>query len=84
MPAKKAVDETVKLQVVVELQTAEKIGKLAERMKVSQSKMCKLLLEAAIEDNEWIINAVTSRFVTSVRQALGSLKRSPKTGTERG
>ena len=83
MPAKKTVDETVKLQVVVEQETADKIGKLAERMKVTQSKMCKMLLEAAIEDNEWIINAVTSRFVTAVREALTTAKskvRKPSTG----
>jgi hypothetical protein len=82
MPAKKEEGETTKLQVVVETKTAEKIAELAERMKVSQSKMCKLLLEAAIEDNEWMIRAVSSRFADAVRRALGAGKRTAKSSAE--
>ena len=67
--------ETVKLQVTVDKELGQQIETLAERMEVSVSKMSAMLLDAAVEDNEWIVKAVTSRFAKSIARAVGLRKK---------
>lgn len=67
--------DTRRLQVTVGTATGAKIEELALRLNVSESKMVELLLDAAIEDNEWIIRAVTSRWAKALREVLAPKKR---------
>lgn len=55
-------DASIRYQLTVKREIGEKINELASRMNLSQSKMVELLLDAAIEDNEWMIKLVTSRW----------------------
>jgi hypothetical protein len=65
----------VKLQVLVDADLAEKIRKLAERMGTSDSKMCGWLLEEAVSQNQFVINAVTSRIGKAVHGILTGKKK---------
>jgi hypothetical protein len=64
-------DDKVRITVTIDRRSAEKVAELAQRMNASQSKMASMLLEAGLEDHEWIIRLVTSRVVTGLRDALG-------------
>jgi len=73
--------ESVKLQVTVDKELAQQIETLAQRMEVSVSKMSAMLLDAAVEDNEWIVRAVTSRFAKSIAEALGVSRKKAQQAT---
>ncbi len=74
--------DKARIQVVVDKEVAEKITDLADRMRWSQSKMAAVLLEAAIEDNEWVIRVVTSPFAQRVASALRRGKGTKSLRTE--
>jgi len=74
-------EENVRVQSVIDRKLAEKITELGDRLGVSQSKMIYLLLEAAVEDQEWIIKAVTGSFARKVYSALGCKKQKRKAGS---
>ena len=69
--------EEVRITVTVSKDSAEKIAELARRMNTSQSRMASMLLQAGLENEEWIIKVVTSRVVSGLREALTG-KKSPK------
>lgn len=64
----------IRITVTVDELTAETISELAQRMNCSQSKMASSLLEAGIEDNEWIIRFVTTKAVLGLGERLIALK----------
>lgn len=66
--------EKIMIQTAVEKELADKIADLAERMNVSVSKISAMLLEAAVENESWIIKAVTSRLAKQMYAALGIRK----------
>lgn len=75
-----AKESTVRYQLTVKAATGEKINELADRMNVSQSKMIEMLLETAIEDNEWLIKAVTHRWSKAIIDTLGKVGVGPAKG----
>jgi hypothetical protein len=58
--------DTVRLQVVVDRGTAEKIEELSELLGASTSSVCAKLLTEAINDNEWFLRHI----VAPVRRGL--------------
>jgi predicted transcriptional regulator len=60
----------VRLQTVVHAELAQKIDELASRMGCSQSKMIELLLDAAVQDQEWIVRAASSNFARRLASKL--------------
>lgn len=64
-------EEKVRITVTVDRASADKIQELAGRMNTSHSRMASMLLEAGLENNEWIIRIVTSRVVKGLSEALG-------------
>lgn len=68
----------VRITVTVDEVAADKITELAKRMGASQSKMASMLLEAGLENEEWIIKVVTSRVVTGLREFLSGGKSSDR------
>lgn len=60
----------IRVQVPVSPANLRKIDELAERLKISRGRMSSLLVEAAIDDHEWIIRAVTSKFMQPIVQAV--------------
>ena len=73
-------EDNERLQTVVRRETAEKIREYAQRMEVSESKMICYLLEAAIEDNDWVIRAATSGFAKRLAKAFGVKKKGTRGG----
>ena len=76
--------ETIRFTVTIDKTHYRTIGELAERMGVSQAKMAALLLEAGVQDNEWVIRMVTSRVANGLREVFGasrSSKRKPNPST---
>jgi predicted transcriptional regulator len=67
---------------------AARIEELAERMGMSSTRMASLLLEAGLEDEEFIIRAVSSvagkraialsKAIAEAVRSLGSKKRKPR------
>ena len=66
-------EKKVRITVTVDEQTAVKIAELAARMNASQSRMASWLLEAGVEDNEWVIKIVTSKVVSGLRETLSGI-----------
>ncbi len=73
-------EDNVRVQSIIDRKLADKITELGERLGVSQSKMVYYLLEAAVEDEEWIIKTVTSKFAQKIYAAFGRKLRSERTG----
>lgn len=78
-------DETdeVRVQVPVNKKYIERIDALAEKMGVGRGRMIAMLLEAGVNDNEWIINVVTSKWMEPVAKLIkawdkGKSKPAPK------
>ncbi|MEX0701308.1 MAG: hypothetical protein WD069_04370 [Planctomycetales bacterium] len=71
-------ENKVRVQAMVDSGLERKLNELADRMGVSQSQMMYWLLEAAIEDNEWIIGMVTGKFATKMREVLGKKRSGAK------
>ncbi len=67
-------EEEVRITVTVSQETADRIETLADRMNASHSKMASWLLEAALDNETWIIKIVTSRVVKGLRAALTKKK----------
>lgn len=63
--------DKVRLNTTIDRKLADKIHALAERMKVSDSAMAYMLLEAAVDDEAWIVKAVTSAIGKKIGRALG-------------
>jgi predicted transcriptional regulator len=53
-------EDKIRVQVIVDRSTAKRIEELAKVMNTSMSRMAAALLEAGIEDNEWIIKNVSA------------------------
>lgn len=78
--AKKAVRKTtvgseegsVRVQVPLHPDAVAKIDELAERMNVGRGRMAAMLLEAGIEDNDWIIRMVTSGVMKPIADVVKS------------
>ena len=68
-----------RVQVILDNKTYTIMSKLAERMRVSESKMCAMLLEEAIGDNEWATKFVTSRALEVARDIFGGDSRNDAT-----
>jgi hypothetical protein len=66
--------ETMRVQVTLKRELGEKIEELADRLGVSESKMVEFLLEAAVEQNEIIIRAVTSKWGIALKEILTGQK----------
>lgn len=80
MADKSGSGETVRVQVTLTAETGQKVRELADRMNVSDSKMIQWLVDAAIEDQEWMIKLVTSRFAKAVAGVFG--KKIPRSKKE--
>ncbi len=76
--------DKMRVQGVVDVELGERINELADRMGASQSQMVAMLLEAAVDDNEWLIAAVTSKLAKNIRAAFGPSKRRKKPASEAG
>lgn len=63
--------EKVRITVSVDKLTAERVAELAVRMGASQSRMASMLLEAGLQDQEWIVKVVTSKLAKGLIEALG-------------
>ncbi len=63
-------DDKVRIQTIVDKKLGAKIDELAQRMRLSQSAMAAMLLEAAVQDNEWIIKVVSSNFARKLKSAV--------------
>lgn len=69
-------DERVRVQCFVSGENARRIDALAERLKMSRAEFLERLLDAGLEDNEWIIKAVTSPMVQGIKAVLtGSIQK---------
>lgn len=69
----------VRLQAMVDPDLAEKVKELSDRLDMSQSMFLGILIKHAVEDEEWIIRLVTSRFVAPLRDLIrGRKKKGPK------
>jgi len=62
--------EEIRVQVPLSSDAVAKIDELAELMNVGRGRMVAMLLEAGIEDNEWIIRMVTSGYMKPVRELV--------------
>jgi len=63
---------TIRVQVPLNPDAVAKIDELAERMNVGRGRMAAMLLEAGIEDNDWIIRVVTSGVMKPITDVLKS------------
>jgi len=61
----------VKVYGVISEATNKKIVEFAERFEVSQTKMVTIMLETIVENDEWLIKAVTSKFAKRLYKAFG-------------
>ena len=68
-------EKEIRVQVPVSEEVVLKIDELAEKMNVGRGRMAAMLLETAIEDNEWIINCVTSKMMEPVLNTVKKWKR---------
>lgn len=59
-------------QVMLKPETMERIDELANRLKMSRSQFLAILIEQGLDDNEWIIKIVSSRYLDPVRDAIKS------------
>lgn len=62
-------DET-RVQVPLNDKTIEKIDQLAARMNVGRGRMAAMLLEAGIENDEWLIKLITSKYFEPIRNMI--------------
>lgn len=70
--------DAVRVQVTLTAETGAKIKELADRLNLSESKMIQFLLDAAIEDNEYIIKLVTGRFANAIAGVFGKRIGKPR------
>ncbi|QEG36186.1 hypothetical protein [Bythopirellula goksoeyrii] len=63
--------EKVRMTVTVDKELADRVAELAVRMGASQSRMASMLLEAGLQDQEWIVKFVTSKTAKGLLKALG-------------
>lgn len=75
-------DDKIQVTTVLERKLDERISNLADRMGVSKSSMIAMLLDAAIEENERIIQIVTSRFAKRLASAFGLKPKAAGKGKE--
>lgn len=68
-------DEKVSIHVRVSPEIAAKIDELSKRMNASHSKMASWLLEAGLEDNEFMIKLVTAKYIKPLTKGLAELGR---------
>ena len=70
------------VQTRIEAELAEKIDAFAERLNMSRAVFLSALLETAMEQNEWLIKLVASRYMKPVRDLLKSWGTGAKKGRE--
>lgn len=66
----KQADEKTMLHFQVSKKLDAKLSDLAKRMGISKASMCGMLMEAGMEDNEFIIRAVSHPFAKRVLYAV--------------
>lgn len=71
-------EDNVRFQTVITKELAAEIGRLAGRMGMSESRMAAMLLEAAVRDEGWIVEAVSSNFAKKLYKAFGIPKGGAK------
>lgn len=64
-------NRSIRIQVVLEKETVERLDRLAERLGMTRSYFAALLLESGLEREGWIIKFVTKKFVMNMMSALG-------------
>lgn len=73
--------ELDKIQIRIEPETLRRIDFLAERMNLSRQKFFDLLLTQALDDEQWLIELVSSKYVAPVVKAIRSgLRRGERRG----
>jgi hypothetical protein len=65
---------TVYLQTSVSAEIAESLQRLADANQRTRADMSTLLLNWVMDDEEWIIQAVTSRWFTAMYDGMGLLR----------
>ncbi len=70
----KQADEKTMLHFQVPRTLDAKISELSQKMGISKASMCGMLMEAAIEDNEFIIRAVAHPLAKRVMFAVSGKK----------
>lgn len=65
---------SVRVQVPLHPETVKRIDALADRFEIGRGRMAAMLLEEGLDDNEWVIQVVTSRFMKPVRQLVDGWK----------
>jgi len=79
-----AEERSERAQVMLNAETMERVDELANRLKMSRSQFLSVLIEQGLDDNEWIIKIVSSRYLDPVREAMqgwNKKKRSRKSRT---
>jgi metal-responsive CopG/Arc/MetJ family transcriptional regulator len=64
-------DDKARIQAVVSKELVEKIDHLAERFEVSQSKMVSIMLEACLENDEWLMKLMSSAAAKKIARVFG-------------
>jgi len=62
--------ERTRITVTVDCDKADTISELAKRMNTNTSRMASMLLEAGLNDHEWIIRIVSSRVMQGLADVL--------------
>ena len=71
LPADESVEAgEIRVQVPMRPEIVAKVDELAARLSVGRGRMAAMLLEGGIEDEEWIIRIVSSRFMSPVREMV--------------
>jgi len=64
-------EDKARIQSVVDKKVIKKIDEFAARFEVSQSRMVAIMLEVVVENDEWLIKVVTSKFAKRLYKAFG-------------
>ncbi|MEX2215336.1 MAG: hypothetical protein WD768_14480 [Phycisphaeraceae bacterium] len=56
----------IRVQVPVKADYLRRVDELATKMGVGRGRMIAMLLEAGVDDNDWMIKIVTSKFMAPV------------------
>ena len=70
-----AEERSERAQVMLNAETMERVDELAGRLKMSRSQFLSVLIEQGLDDNEWIIKIVSSRYLDPVRDAVRGWKK---------
>lgn len=60
----------VRVQAMIDEDLKDKVKELSSRLDMSESMFLGILIKHAVEDEEWIIRLVTSRFLKPIRDLV--------------